>query len=226
MRRLLLALAFAASLGAAEAQIAAPPAQLQNFQQFGGYSAGSGGQFYANPIYITPGVSGTIGAANSYYCAPFPVYANIHISALGVRINSTDSATPGGYSSGQVLGGAIFADLITSNGHRPGTLIDYVSTPFSALSAVPVSSALHNGTDALAPGQYWTCVQPYDTSITWVAFNNNPGLWLVGSSTVGAALSTNSITGVQTTGSTFNSWASFTGATSWTARGQPAAPTV
>jgi len=172
------------------------------------------GTWYANPYETaSPAASGT-GAALSYYCAPFWIYAPLHIETLAIRVTTLSTG-----NTSAALAGAIYSDLLTTgNVHRPGTLIDYTGTPFNTGAAGNVQASLNNGNDAIAQGVNWVCIQKFDTVATFYSISNVtrsiPSA--IGTTTMANAIGTSTVTSVSTTGSTFNSWANFTSSTTWT----------
>jgi hypothetical protein len=194
-----------------------PLAQMPTVYGAPSYIAG-GSMWYTNP-YLTgyfPNTSAT-GAANSYYCAPLWVYQTVTIKGLLLRVIGTSTG-----NSSAALQGALYYDLVTTgNVHRPGTLIDY-TTNFSTASAGVATSTLNNATDAITgPGLIWTCVQKYDATATYLAFNasfGSPFGAIIGSATPASVLGASVLNGVSTTGTAYggSNWANFTSSTSWT----------
>lgn len=173
--------------------------------------------FYPNPYFSGQYSTSAAGVANSYYCAPFWVFQSVTIKGLGLRVIATSTG-----NSSAALQGAIYSNLVTTgNLNRPGTLIDYTAS-FATGVATTVSAAMNNGTDALTgPGLFWTCVQKFDATATYMAFGGtNIGSLVgaaIGSATLVNVLGTFNINSVAATGSAYGgtNWVNFTSSTSW-----------
>lgn len=177
--------------------------------------------WYSNPYTTTVNTS-AVQSANAIVCAPFWIYGNVTIKALGARIIATSAG-----NSSLALAGAFYNNLQRTDGvNRPGTLVDNTSTPFATGSAASVSAPLTNTTDALTgPAMYWSCVQTFDGTVSYGAISTlqNYGIGAaIGSATLSNLLGTAAMNGVRYSGaSAFNvvgatGWANFTSSTTWT----------
>jgi hypothetical protein len=177
--------------------------------------------WYRNPYTLSGGATSSVGAANSYYCAPFWIYQTVTIKALALTVATSSTG-----NSSAALQGAVYADLVTTaNVHRPGTLVDYTANFATGTgSGTPVSAALNNTTDTLSgPAMYWTCVQKFDNVAAYVALAGSGSFVAaaIGSASLSNALyagAGNNLEGVSTTGSAYGgtNWVNFTSSTSWT----------